>query len=112
MQLANEVVSNASVDLDPKTVEGSDVVSSTNRAVVKPGGKKRKHSTNSGTEAENAAIEVGVPHNHSISPISLKIAALEALETLLTTVSSFNLSIKSGFYWQCFNLVGKLDSMA
>ncbi|CAN6888964.1 hypothetical protein Bca4012_072090 [Brassica carinata] len=81
MQLANEVVSNASVDLDPKTVQGSDVVSSTNpRAVLKAGSKKRKQSTNTGVEAENAAFEVGVPHNHS-----LKIAALEALETLLTT---------------------------
>ncbi|CAN7088256.1 unnamed protein product [Brassica rapa subsp. narinosa] len=86
MQLANEAVSNASVDLDTKTVEGSDVVSSTNpRAVVKAGSKKRKHSTNTGVEAENAAFEVGIPHNHSSSPISLKIAALEALETLLTT---------------------------
>lgn len=85
MQLANEVVSNASVDLDPKTVQGSDVVSSTNpRAVLKAGSKKRKQSTNTGVEAENAAFEVGVPHNHS-----LKIAALEALETLLTTVSVF-----------------------
>ncbi|WZZ36867.1 LOW QUALITY PROTEIN: hypothetical protein YC2023_020268 [Brassica napus] len=45
MELANEVVSNASVDL-----EGLDA-------------------------AENSAVEVGVPHNHS-----LKIAALEALE--------------------------------
>nr|VDC61543.1 unnamed protein product [Brassica rapa] len=86
MQLANEVVSNASVDLDTKTVEGSDVVSSTNpRAAVKAGSKKRKHSTNTGVESENAAFEVGIPHNHSSSPISLKIAALEALETLLTT---------------------------
>ncbi|CAF2044717.1 proline-, glutamic acid- and leucine-rich protein 1 [Brassica rapa] len=86
MQLANEVVSNASVDLDTKTVEGSDVVSSTNpRAVVKAGSKKRKHSTNRGVEAENAAFEVGIPHNHSSSPISLKIAALEALENFLTT---------------------------
>ena len=58
MQLANEVVSNASVNL-----EGLDAV------------KKRKHSSNSGAEAENSAVEVGVPHNHS-----LKIAALEALE--------------------------------
>ncbi|KAF3538648.1 hypothetical protein F2Q69_00024965 [Brassica cretica] len=58
MELANEVVSNASVDL-----EGLDAV------------KKRKHSSNSGAEAENSAVEVGVPHNHS-----LKIAALEALE--------------------------------
>ncbi|KAF2562510.1 hypothetical protein F2Q70_00018648 [Brassica cretica] len=58
MQLANEVVSNAFVDL-----EGLDAV------------KKRKHSFNSGAEAENSAVEVGVPHNHS-----LKIAALEALE--------------------------------
>ncbi|KAJ0230349.1 hypothetical protein HA466_0308530 [Hirschfeldia incana] len=82
MQLAEDIVSNASVDLDPKAVEGSIVASSTNHAVLKPCSKKRKHS---GVEAENAAIEVGVPHNHSSSPISLKIAALEALETLLTT---------------------------
>ncbi|CAH8390660.1 unnamed protein product [Eruca vesicaria subsp. sativa] len=82
MQLAEEIVSNASVDLDPTRVEGSDVVSTT---ILKPCSKKRKHSTNSGVEAENAAFEVGVPHSHSSSPISLKIAALEALETLLTT---------------------------
>ena len=84
MQLANEVVSNASVDL-----EGFDAVSSkppslTNGAVLKGGSKKRKHASNSGAEAENSAVEVGVPDDHS-----LKIAALEALETLLTIVSFF-----------------------
>uniref|UniRef100_A0A1J3ID65 Proline-, glutamic acid-and leucine-rich protein 1 n=1 Tax=Noccaea caerulescens TaxID=107243 RepID=A0A1J3ID65_NOCCA len=89
MQLAQEVVTNASVDLDPTIVEGFDAVSTktpllTNRALLQAGTKKRKHSTKSAVEAENFAFEVGLPHNHSNSPISLKIAALEALETLLT----------------------------
>ncbi|CAH2034466.1 unnamed protein product [Thlaspi arvense] len=89
MQLAQEVVSNASVDLDLTTLERFDAVSSknpsfTNGGVLKACSKKRKHSNRSGVEAENAVFEVGVPHNHSSSPISLKIAALEALETLLT----------------------------
>lgn len=95
MQLANEVVSNASVDLEGFDAVSSKTPSLTNIAVLKSCGKKRKHSANSGVEAENSAVEVGVPHNHS-----LKIAALEALETLLTTVSSFNLLV---IYYQ--NLV-------
>lgn len=94
MQLAQEVVANASVDLIP-TNEGLNAVSSknlsrTNGAVLQACSKKRKHSTNSGVEAENSAFEVEVPHNHLNSPISLKIASLEALETLLTIVSSFH----------------------
>ncbi|XP_024009175.1 proline-, glutamic acid- and leucine-rich protein 1 isoform X2 [Eutrema salsugineum] len=89
MQLAQEVVRNASLDLDPTIVEESDAVSSktlslTKGALLQACSKKRKHSNNSVVEAENSAFEVGVPHNHSSSPISLKIAALEALETLLT----------------------------
>ncbi|CAE5958881.1 unnamed protein product [Arabidopsis arenosa] len=86
MQLAQEVVTNASVDLDQKSLEGFDAASSknpslTNGALLQACSKKRKHS---GVEAENSAVEVGVPRNHSRSPISLKIASLEALETLLT----------------------------
>ncbi|XP_010478406.1 PREDICTED: proline-, glutamic acid- and leucine-rich protein 1-like isoform X1 [Camelina sativa] len=88
MQLAQEVVTNASADLDPRSVEVDAVsnknMSLTNGAVLQACSKKRKHSTNSGVEAENSAFEVGVPHNHSSSPITLKIASLEALETLLT----------------------------
>lgn len=96
MQLAQEVVTNASADLDPTSVEGFDAVSIKNPSLTKGAllqaySKKRKHPTNSGVEAENSAFEVGVPHNHSSSPVSLKIAALDALETLLTIVSSFNL---------------------
>ncbi|CAF1709862.1 hypothetical protein HID58_056215 [Brassica napus] len=79
MQLANEAVSNASVDLEGFDAVSSKTPSLTNAAVLKGGSKKRKHASNSGAEAENSAVEVGVPHNHS-----LKIAALEALETLLT----------------------------
>ncbi|EOA39675.1 hypothetical protein CARUB_v10008316mg [Capsella rubella] len=94
MQLAQDVVTNASADLDPRSVEGFDAVSSknmslTNGAVPQACSKKRKHSTNSGVEADNSAFEVRVPHNHSSSPITLKIASLEALETLLTIGGAF-----------------------
>ncbi|KFK44843.1 hypothetical protein AALP_AA1G309800 [Arabis alpina] len=89
MQLAQEIVTNASADLDHTSVEGIDAVSSnkpslTNGAVLQACSKKRKHPTNTGVEAENSAFELRVPHNHSSSPVSLKIAALDALETLLT----------------------------
>ncbi|KAL1205103.1 hypothetical protein V5N11_016443 [Cardamine amara subsp. amara] len=87
MQLAQEVVTNAYVDLDLKSVEGFDASrkpSLTNGALLQACSKKRKHSNKSGVEADTSVFEVGVPHNHSSSPISLKIAALEALETLLT----------------------------
>ncbi|KAG2318989.1 hypothetical protein Bca52824_012202 [Brassica carinata] len=86
MQLANEVVSNASVDLEEFDAVSSKTPSLTSVAVLKSCSKKRKHSANSGAEAENPAVEVGVPHNHS-----LKIAALEALETLLTTAGALGL---------------------
>lgn len=107
MQLAQEVVANASVDLNPTSEEGLDPVSSKNLsltkgAVLQACSKKRKHSTNSGVEAENSAFEVEVPHNHLNSPISLKIASLEALETLLIIVSSFHLlPLNSVFYRHC-----------
>jgi len=92
MQLAQEVVINASVDLDQTSLEAFDVASSknpslTNGALLQACSKKRKHS---GVEAENSVFELRIPHNHLRSPISLKIASLEALETLLTIVSSFN----------------------
>ncbi|CAH8349955.1 unnamed protein product [Eruca vesicaria subsp. sativa] len=93
MQLANEVVSNASVDLDPTSLDAvsSKTPSLTNGALLKGCSKKRKHASNSSAEAENSAVEVGVPHNHSSSPVSLKIAALEALETLLTIAGALGL---------------------
>ncbi|KAL0698667.1 hypothetical protein Bca4012_054789 [Brassica carinata] len=91
MQLANEVVSNASVDLEGFEGVSSKTPSLTNGAVLKSCSKKRKHSANSGAEADNPAVEVGVPHSHSSSPVSLKIAALEALETLLTTGGALGL---------------------
>ncbi|KAL9307757.1 putative pre-rRNA-processing protein Rix1 [Arabidopsis thaliana] len=86
MQLAQEVVINASVDLDQTSLEAFDVASSknpslTNGALLQACSKKRKHS---GVEAENSVFELRIPHNHLRSPISLKIASLEALETLLT----------------------------
>ncbi|CAN8290664.1 unnamed protein product [Cochlearia groenlandica] len=88
MQLAQEVFTNASVDLDQTSVEAFDAVSTKNQSLangflLKACSRKRKHSNKSGAEAENPVFEVRVPHDHSSSPISLKIAALEALETLL-----------------------------
>ncbi|XP_023767642.1 uncharacterized protein LOC111916263 isoform X1 [Lactuca sativa] len=70
--LAEDVISNASVDLDSTHVHGGE---------AQPMNKKRKHE-NAISFLENQSQIIYSPKNHV--PISVKIAALGALETLLT----------------------------
>lgn len=53
--------------------------------------RKRKHSILARSSHEDPAhdgLEVGIPHN--LIPVSVKIAALEVLEALLTSVCSLS----------------------
>ncbi|OVA09040.1 hypothetical protein BVC80_9097g108 [Macleaya cordata] len=89
LYLAQEVLSNAQNDLDSVS-HGSVVVSSSayskpaTYSLKQPGNRKRKHATTSGDHHSGAGMEVEVPRNKPITPISVQIAALRALEALLT----------------------------
>ena len=74
--LAEDVVTSASIDLDSVGDRGGEACSNS-----EPVQKKRKHEM-AVTSRENHMRKNPVP-------ISLKIAALEALETLLTVVCFF-----------------------
>lgn len=54
-----------------------------------PNKKKRKHASAARSLEDKHEIGFGeVPKNHLVVPASVKIAALEALEVLLTVVSA------------------------
>ncbi|KAF6140431.1 hypothetical protein GIB67_030512 [Kingdonia uniflora] len=88
LYLAQDVINNAIVDLDSVS-HGSGLASSntySKAATYKynpPSNRKRKQSTSTGSLAEHQSLEVE-PKNKSITPISVQIAALQALEALLT----------------------------
>lgn len=84
---------NACADLNPVADENGCTTSSpTLKAaslVPMQSRRKRKHDATIGSsegQLEITGLGMGVSKNHPASPISLKIAALEALETLLTVV--------------------------
>ncbi|KAM3732952.1 hypothetical protein ACB098_11G097400 [Castanea mollissima] len=90
--LAQEVINNAFVDLNLVTNESVGASASTNlkassEALLQPCHRKRKHGTSTGYPEEqhdHSGLPVAAPKIHAISPIPVKIAALEALEALLT----------------------------
>nr|XP_023881665.1 uncharacterized protein LOC111994038 [Quercus suber] len=90
--LAQEVINNAFIDLNLITNESVGASASTNlkassEALLQPCHRKRKHGTSTGYPEEqhdHSGLPVAAPKIHAISPISVKIAALEALEALLT----------------------------
>ncbi|KAH9696925.1 RIX1 domain-containing protein [Citrus sinensis] len=91
LPLAEVVVDNACADLNPVADENGCTTSSpTLKAaslVPMQSRRKRKHGATLGSsegQLEITGLGMGVSKNHPASPISLKIAALEALETLLT----------------------------
>lgn len=94
--LAQEVVNSAFIDLNPIANESGGAFSSGNskpstEALVQTpqqSHRKRKHGASSGSlEWHNTSrLEGGTPKSHTTSPIAVKIAALEALEALLTVV--------------------------
>ncbi|KAK4593338.1 hypothetical protein RGQ29_017452 [Quercus rubra] len=89
--LAQEVINNAFVDLNLITNESVGASASTNleassEALLQPCHRKRKHGTSIGYPEEqhdHSGLQVAAPIL-AISPISVKIAALEALEAVLT----------------------------
>ncbi|KAF9591020.1 hypothetical protein IFM89_001230 [Coptis chinensis] len=92
LYLAQEVINNAFVDLETLS-HGSGIASSTTfskpgtYALQQPRNKKRKHATLTGSAADHqngAALEKELPTSKPPTPISVQIAALQALEALLT----------------------------
>ncbi|XP_057969353.1 uncharacterized protein LOC131158473 isoform X7 [Malania oleifera] len=99
LHLAEEVISNACIDLGVIGYGSAEELFSslsktTNEALLQPTHKKRNQAsiTNSFLQHQNGIqldiFEVEVQKNCSNFPISLKIAALEALEALLTVGGS------------------------
>jgi hypothetical protein len=96
--LAQEVINNTFVDLNTTGNENGRTSSSANskpssEALLQPRHRKRKHVDTIGylEEQHDRGLQVGAPKNRTISPISVRIAALEALEALLTVVCVFHL---------------------
>ena len=92
--LAQEVINNSYIDLSVNgnksagTVIGSSLNAST-EALLQPSHKKRKRSSTTGSlkkPEEGSGLGVETARNHALTPISLRIAALEALEALITVV--------------------------
>ncbi|KAJ0101543.1 hypothetical protein Patl1_05894 [Pistacia atlantica] len=91
LYLGQEVVDNASVDLNPVGDDNGFTASIPNLkaaslAVMQSSHRKRKHSSTGSFEQQNDKIgfEVEALKNRQQSPIALKIAAIEAIEVLLT----------------------------
>lgn len=91
MYLAQEVITNAFADLN--FVSHGNVLASSNPysssvmsgALQQTGHRKRKHVSRSpGEQPDEVHDEVDILKNKQITPLSLQIAALEALEALLT----------------------------
>ncbi|KAM6600587.1 hypothetical protein CsatA_020196 [Cannabis sativa] len=87
--LEQDVLKNAFLDLSPIYENGG--MSSINskpstETLPRPSHKKRKHGSTTGSleEGHDGNLEVESQKNHSTALISLRIAALEALEALLT----------------------------
>ncbi|XP_054784405.1 uncharacterized protein LOC129291194 isoform X1 [Prosopis cineraria] len=96
--LAQEVVNNAFVDLSTIRSKGPGELSLSNsnastKALLQRQSRKRKHKsmTNSLQHQEHDEVDVSAanaPKNYLATPISLRIAALEALEVLITVAGS------------------------
>lgn len=90
-----EIISNALIDLDPHGHESSGTCSAaylkaTEEAVQLPSQRKRKYQASTGSFGDQSARGgLEAERNQNLTPISVKIAALEALEALLTVVRSF-----------------------
>ncbi|XP_068462072.1 uncharacterized protein [Phaseolus vulgaris] len=96
LYLAQEVVNNAFTDLssieqmDGGILNGSNSNASAG-AQLPPSHRKRKHSSATGSlqeHDEGGGLGVELPKNRPLTPISLRIAALETLEALLTVAGA------------------------
>lgn len=94
--LAQEVVNNAFVDLSTIRNNGTNASSPSNsdaptKELLQPKSRKRKRKSMTGFVKHQQHNEVSVstvdaPKNYPATPMSLRIAALEALEVLITVV--------------------------
>lgn len=92
--LAQEVVNSAFVDLNPIVTESSASAKPSTEALLQtpqPSNRKRKHGTSIASLElhKTSSLEVGTPKNHTRCSIAVQIAALEALEALLTVGGVF-----------------------
>ncbi|KAJ1429529.1 Pre-rRNA-processing protein RIX1, N-terminal [Sesbania bispinosa] len=94
--LAQEVINNAIADLSTIENKNGGTLNGLNSdfstgAPVPPGQRKRKHSSTAGSLQEydeGGGLGVEVPKKHPLTPISLRIAALEALEAVITVAGA------------------------
>lgn len=98
--LAQEVVNSAFVDLNPIVTESSASSKPSTEALLQtpqPSNRKRKHGTSIASLElhKTSSLEVGTPKKHTRCSIAVQIAALEALEALLTVVRVLQVFIKN-----------------
>ncbi|KAI3983442.1 hypothetical protein MKX01_038862 [Papaver californicum] len=89
LYLAQEVINNAFVDLDSfyneSTVASSSIYAkAATDSLNQPGNRKRKHGTVRGDQQSGVNLDLALLKSKSATPISVQIAALQALEALLT----------------------------
>ncbi|KAK8629712.1 hypothetical protein V6N13_078543 [Hibiscus sabdariffa] len=86
--LAPDVIDNAFSDLNSLGGEDFEISpANTGPALPQPSNRKRKHGIKTGSQEENqvgALPKVGESNTHQMTPITVKIAALDSLELLLT----------------------------
>lgn len=96
VSLAQEVVNSTSVDLNPIVMESRASVKPSEALLQtpQPSNRKRKHGTLTSLEMHNSSnLEVGTPKNHRRCSMAVQVAALEALEALLTVVCVLHIFI-------------------
>ena len=97
--LSKEVVNNAIADLSTLEKKNGGMLNGSNTDVstiapLPASNRKRKHSSTNGSVQEYDAgggLGVEVPNKCPVTPIFLRVAALEALEALITVVCIFSL---------------------
>lgn len=91
--LAPDVIENASNDLN--SLGGEDIEKSpantgpATGALPQLSNRKRKHGAKTGSleeKQDSPSLKVGESNTHQMTPITVKIAALDTLEVLLTVV--------------------------
>ncbi|KAK8533961.1 hypothetical protein V6N12_047363 [Hibiscus sabdariffa] len=90
LQISEELTTSASIDLDAsrylnrQKASNQVVKSATVEAPIQPVDKKRKHAAFDSLQESRDMDYLELQNKYSTSPLSLKIAALKALQTLLT----------------------------
>ncbi|KAK7389851.1 hypothetical protein VNO78_25146 [Psophocarpus tetragonolobus] len=90
LYLAQEVINNALADLSSIEHKNGGILNGSN-SNTSARHKKRKHSSTTASlqeHNEGGGVGVEVPKNHPLPPISLRIAALETLEALVTVAGA------------------------